>query len=77
MAQGRRRGETGRHHAQHTFLIRVDHGDTAGDEAFELDIDDKRAVRFSGEGQGGLADAGVGRQVRTGTVQTEYKQAQA
>ncbi|MNF89936.1 hypothetical protein D3C84_724850 [compost metagenome] len=77
MAQGRRRGKAGRDHAEHAFLVGVDHGDTAGDEAFELDIDDERAVRFSGEGQGGLADAGVGRQVRAGTVQTEYKQAQA
>ncbi|MNY16526.1 hypothetical protein D3C86_1497940 [compost metagenome] len=76
MAQGRRCGETGRHHAQHTLLVGVDHGDTAGDEAFELDIDDKRAMRFSGECQGGLAN-GVGGQIRTGTVQTEYKQAQA
>ena len=77
MAQGRRRGKTGRHHAQHAFLVRVDHGDTAGDEAFELDIHDKGAVRFGRECQGGLADTGVGGQIRTGTVQTEYKQAQA
>jgi hypothetical protein len=76
MAQGRRCGETGRHHAQYAFLVRVDHGDAAGDEAVELDIDDERSVCFSGERQNGLTDR-VGGQVRTGTVQTEYKQAQA
>ncbi|MCY1465457.1 hypothetical protein D9M71_836020 [compost metagenome] len=76
MAQGRRGGKAGRHHAEHAFLVGIDHGDTPGDEALEFDIDHERTVRLGGEGQGGLAD-GVGWQVRTGTVQTEYKQAQA
>ena len=75
MAQGRRRGKTGRHHAEDAFLVGVDHGDAARHEAFEFDVDDERAVGFRGKRQNGLADR-VSGQVRAGTVQTEYKQAQ-
>ncbi|MCY1363740.1 hypothetical protein D9M69_505170 [compost metagenome] len=76
VTEGRRRGKTGRHHAEDALLVRVDHGHAASDKTVELDVDDKRAASFGWKRQNGLANR-TGGKVRVGTVQTEYKQAQA